>query len=446
VSGPFAVALADIPSCFEGIIPCAIGTVGADGMPNITYLSLVHRIDDTHVALSRQFFKKTEENASVNPRALLNMVEPSTGRQFQLAVVFERAETEGPLFERLRLKLDAVAAHEGMEQVFQLRGVDICRVESCEMVPCDFPEGPERRDVSLEKVEAFSRAVADAEDMDDVLQAALAASQSLFGHGHTFIMLVDETGERLYTVASAGYAEAGTGSEVRLGEGVIGLAAQRRQTVRLTQMARDLSYSAASRESGREDGSVLDIPLPILPAIQSQMVTPMLAFHRLVGVLCFDSQLPGAFQAADECVAGILANQAAMALASIGAAQPKPVPTQVPTDPSAGHQVKHYREDDSVFIDNEYLIKGVAGGILWRLLKLHHEQNRSEFSNKEIRLDQSLDLPDIKDNLEARLILLRKRLEERCEFIRIEKTARGRFRLDVTQPIFLISADGGGPQ
>ena len=40
-------------------------------------------------------------------------------------------------------------------------------------------------------------------------------------------------------------------------------------------------------------------------------------------------------------------------------------------------EVKHYQEDDSVFLNNEYLIKGVAGGILWRLLKNHAEQGRT---------------------------------------------------------------------
>jgi hypothetical protein len=40
---------------------------------------------------------------------------------------------------------------------------------------------------------------------------------------------------------------------------------------------------------------------------------------------------------------------------------------------------------------------------------------------------------------------LRKRLEERCDYLRIERTARGRFRLDVTRPVVLQDVEGGGP-
>src|SRR5690606_31362895 len=126
-----------------------ICTVAPDGTPNVTYLSVVHYVDEQHVALSRQFFKKTEQNTEQNPLAQLGLIEPDTGRQFLLDVIYERTETEGPLFERMRTKLDAVAAHEGMSNVFTLRGVDICRVLRCEMVPCDFPEGPPRRNVKL---------------------------------------------------------------------------------------------------------------------------------------------------------------------------------------------------------------------------------------------------------------------------------------------------------
>ena len=46
-------------------------------------------------------------------------------------------------------------------------------------------------------------------------------------------------------------------------------------------------------------------------------------------------------------------------------------------------------------------------------------------------------VPKAVDNLEARLILLRRRLEERCGFLRIQNTGRGRFRLDVEQPFEL---------
>jgi putative methionine-R-sulfoxide reductase with GAF domain len=282
--------------------------------------------------------------------------------------------------------------------------------------------------------------------MDELLQTTLSACDEALGFQHAFVMLLDESGERLYTVASRGFTTPGTGSEVRLGEGVIGLAATRRQSIRLTALARDLTYSHAARGEAPRTSIEQVIPVPSLPGVQSQLVTPMLAHRQLAGVLCLQSTAAGAFQAADECVLGIIANQVAMAMAhlrpqerAVATARPEPSTQVRPI------QVKHYREDDSVFLDNEYLIKGVAGGILWRLLRHHQDEGRVEFSNKEIRLDQTLDLPDIKDNLEARLILLRKRLEERCDSIRVEKTARGRFRLAVSRPVTLVDVEGGGP-
>jgi adenylate cyclase len=79
----------------------------------------------------------------------------------------------------------------------------------------------------------------------------------------------------------------------------------------------------------------------------------------------------------------------------------------------------------------------VAGAIFWKLLNDYARDQRTDFTNRELRLDPALRLPDISDNLEARLILLQRRLSERTTFVRIEKTGRGRFRLCVGRPVQL---------
>jgi hypothetical protein len=103
--------------------------------------------------------------------------------------------------------------------------------------------------------------------------------------------------------------------------------------------------------------------------------------------------------------------------------------TVEPTEPRLG--IRHYQEDDSVFVNNEYLIKGVAGCILWLLLCAYKAEGRRQFTNRELRLNPHLGLPPVKDNLESRLIMLRERLAERCPQLSMQRTGRGRFELQV---------------
>lgn len=54
---------------------------------------------------------------------------------------------------------------------------------------------------------------------------------------------------------------------------------------------------------------------------------------------------------------------------------------------------------------------------------------RIEFTNRELRLDPALRLPEYAENLEARLVLLQHSLCERNVGVTMDRCGRGRFRL-----------------
>jgi adenylate cyclase len=110
---------------------------------------------------------------------------------------------------------------------------------------------------------------------------------------------------------------------------------------------------------------------------------------------------------------------------------PAPDESQAPST-AEKLKIRYYLADKSIFIDNDYLIKGVAGAILWRLLQIYLTQGRTDFTNRELRVDPELSLPEIADNLEARLVLLQRRLDDKCSTIKMEKTGRGRFKLVIS--------------
>lgn len=136
-----SLRLSDIAGCFEGIIPAEIATASADGIPNVTHLSRVDMLDDDRVVLSNQFFSKTTRNLAENPQACVVVIDPVTYDSFKLVLQYERTERRGPIFERLRRDIDAVAALTGMEGVFKLRSADVYRVIELEQIHTKATDG-----------------------------------------------------------------------------------------------------------------------------------------------------------------------------------------------------------------------------------------------------------------------------------------------------------------
>ncbi|MCU0970019.1 MAG: GAF domain-containing protein [Rubrivivax sp.] len=438
-----------IRPCLEGAIPVVMATCDEAGTPNVTYVSQAEYLDCRHLAMSFQFFNKTRRNVLANPVAELLVVHPSHGGAYRIAARYLRTETEGPLFERMKAKLAGIASHTGMSGVFRLRGADVYAVDRVDAVSAScgetLPSG-------LGRLSALRRSVqvlGDAVDLDGLVERLLDGVVGHFGIRHAMLLMTDAAGGRLYTVASRGYGVSGAGSEIPLGEGVVGVAARTGTPIRINHATVEYAYGRAMREGMAGRALEREIPLPGLAEPGSQLAVPLAAGGGpLIGVLFVESPQEMRFTWDDEDALVTLGAQfAALARGHVHGAEAAdddraPLPASAACDASSpgapALRVRHYEADDSVFLDDDYLIKGVAGAVLWKLLSDHARDGRTDFTNRELRLAPEIRLPEVGDNLEARLVLLTRRLVDRHAPVRLEKTGRGRFRLCLERPLQLV--------
>lgn len=457
--------LSKLSRCFQGIVPSLMATCAKDGTPNITYLSHVHYIDEQHIALSRQFFNKTQRNLIENPLATIQLHDALTFDAYRLVVRYQRSETSGPLFDELSARIDAIASHSGMTGVFRLVAADLCEVISIEPIENFLSPGEDERMslfdlgfangplTEVRALQLLSERINRAQSLEELFSSTLSAFEQLFGLRHTMVLVPDDSGQRLVLLHSHGYGERGTFAEIPLGQGLIGTVAEKRRLLRVSGLTNELNYGRAIRDRTRqehgEQSLAPEVPLPGLPNAQAQLAVPMLLGNELIGVLAFESTDSMAFAAWHESFLQVLANQIAIGFDRLreedeALAVPEeesPRPSHVPSPQARKRSFVFFRNDDCVFIDGDYLVRNVPGKILWKLLTEFTRQGRTQFSNRELRLDPNLGLPAVKDNLESRLILLRRRLEEKCPDVRLVPTQRGRFALELDSLVELSEKD-----
>jgi adenylate cyclase len=310
---------------------------------------------------------------------------------------------------------------------------------------------------TMKALQDLSSRINTATNLEGLLETILSGLKEYFGFSHSMIALVGEKPNTLVTIASRGYPEGGAGAEVQFGEGIIGVVAEAQKPIRISGLLRGMLHAHAARKRAVESGMRPDRGSVKLPGLQnpaSQLGVPLVVRGELIGVLCLESETPYRFHEEDKNSIELLGSYLAIAIqnmqlqeaggnveapeATPPVAPPAVAPPLRSTVGNGRRELTYYRSEEVVMLDGEYLIRSLPARILWKLLQTVKREGRAEFTNRELRLDKSLNLPDYKDNLETRLLLLRRRLEEKGGCVRIVPKGRGRFNLEVGCEVELV--------
>ena len=440
------VALESIRDCLRAGLAAPLATCSPEGTPNISHISVVHYLDSERVATSRQSFNTKLADLEASPFSQAIVVRPGTAEQFRLDLRYLHTTTEGEEFETIRANLDAVAPQTGADSVFRLRALDVHRVLRCTRLhPQASASQAAPADDLLGALEQFVRRLESSPTYEEAAQAVLEGLDDLFGFRHSILLSLDQPSARLFAIASLGYAQSAVGADVPVGSGLIGTAASRRRIVVQANRARSRAMASAVVA---DTPDARDVPLPGLADAQSAAAVPLIVGRDVLGVLYLESGAPSAFGGATEALLRVIGAHTAAVLAACGAPR-REEPGGPPRAPAPrggpGIELVYYQADDTVLCDSRYVVKGAPGRILWSMLKAHADSGRTEFSNRELRLDESLGLPAGNDNLEARLLALRRRLADLDCGIALERVGRGRLELTLERPAALAVVPTSGP-
>jgi len=177
-----------------------------------------------------------------------------------------------------------------------------------------------RKSDEVRIIQQISSEITSTLDLEEVLGIVLRAMDRVLGFGHSMILLKEMADDVLRVAATRGYADQGTGAQVPMGEGIIGVVGARQRMMRIGNIGASMRYLKSVRARMEASGEIgpaetTTTPrLPGLPDAQSQLALPLTVTDRLVGVLVVESRTPNAFDELDEVLLRIVGNQAATAI------------------------------------------------------------------------------------------------------------------------------------
>ncbi len=175
-----------------------------------------------------------------------------------------------------------------------------------------------RKTVEFQVLQRVSSELNSTLELDEIYDTALRTMRELFEFHHANILLLEAGGDMLVVVASRGFENQAMGGRVRVGTGVIGVVAQKRKMLHVTNLGQQRAYAAAQRQQMMKAGRGAEladaVAVPGLPNAESQFAIPLVIRDELIGVLSIETPVRRTLSEHDRGLIAIIAEHIASAI------------------------------------------------------------------------------------------------------------------------------------